>query len=137
MDTHIASSMEEAMPFGLDFCLKRLEGRGGLCPVDGQKKNGPASELAKPIFICPWLPWQPPPIKSLLFPKLRLLPAVQEFIWFASVVQPYRPNPALGGITIVTSSSATPKPVAMEDRSSFQNGTKAAQPEGENTIDNG
>jgi len=42
-------------------------GWAGLCPVDGLKKNGPASELAKPFCLSPSLPWQRPPQKSPWF----------------------------------------------------------------------
>jgi len=87
--------MEEAMPFGLDFCFKRLEGRGGLCPVDGLKKNGPASELAKPFFICPWLPWQPPPIKSLLFLNCGNCPQFKNLFGLYQWFNPIDPTPPL------------------------------------------
>jgi len=46
MDTYIASSMEEAMPFGLGLLVGRFVGWLDGCPVDGLMKNGPASELA-------------------------------------------------------------------------------------------
>jgi len=122
MDTHIASSMEEAMPSGLDFCVKRFVRWAGLCPVDGQKKNGPASELAKPFCPSPSLPWQRPIPKISPISQLRPLvppyssegglPAVQELIWFSLVIHPAHLSRRslcvgrIGGITIVTSFSS-------------------------------
>ena len=46
------------MPFGLGLLVGRFVGWLDGCPVDGLKKNGPASELAKLFCLSPSLPRQ-------------------------------------------------------------------------------